>query len=323
MCIRKGVQFIMMEYQEFICTIEQNMKVRLQEEATVTLYTALKNNGTKRQGIMIKIPGAKVSPTIYLEEFYERLKCGICIEEVAESIFDLYSKIKTEVLWDISSLENYEMMREKVAFQLIQTKTNTELLQEVPNREFLDLSIVYYILLESAGNRQETAILLVKNEHIRQWNVCEEMLYKQAIENMAKMFKPCFFTMEQVIKGEGEHETEAGQNLLDMPAIPTTFVPAEEKGMFILTNPSGCFGAACIAYPGVLERIGRILKEDYYLLPSSVHEVVIVSCSYGMESDVMDEIVQSINQKHLTREEILSDHSYIFDVKNQKLIMKQ
>lgn len=93
--------------------------------------------------------------------------------------------------------------------------------------------------------------------------------------------------------------------------------------MYVLSNPIRSLGAACIAYPEVLDMAGKILNDDYYVLPSSIHEVVLVPESKGMEPDEMDAMVMDINETQVEEEEILSNHAYIYERKARRLTMRK
>ena len=66
-------------------------------------------------------------------------------------------------------------------------------------------------------------------------------------------------------------------------------------------------------YPHVLEMIGEILKEDFYILPSSIHEVIILPKSKGIAKEELDAMIQDINHTQVDTEEVLSDHSYLYE----------
>ena len=63
----------------------------------------------------------------------------------------------------------------------------------------------------------------------------------------------------------------------------------------------------------VLEMIGEILKEDFYILPSSIHEVIILPKSKGIAKEELDAMIQDINHTQVDTEEVLSDHAYLYE----------
>ena len=65
--------------------------------------------------------------------------------------------------------------------------------------------------------------------------------------------------------------------------------------------------------------IGQILKNDYYILPSSVHEVIIVPYSEILVCSKLDEMVREINITQVEEEDVLSNHVYLYDRGSGKL----
>ena len=177
------------------------------------------------------------------------------------------------------------------------------------------MSIVFYALLDV--NQQGTATMTVCNQHLESWNVKKEELFSLACENAKRLLPAQLFTMQQAVD-EILHSASGGRkNLLE---------EAQESDgdfMYVLSNPIRSLGAACIAYPEVLDMAGKILDDDYYVLPSSIHEVVLVPESKGMEPDEMDAMVMDINETQVEEEEILSNHAYIYERKARRLTMRK
>lgn len=154
-----------MEYQEFICAIEKKMNERLEGGVKASLYTAVKNNGKVKKGMLIEAPGVNISPTIYLEEFYQHFTDGESMDEIVGDILSFYETIRCGQSWNASRIERYETIRDKIVFKLIHTDKNREILDDIPHMEMLDLSIVFYVLLDIS--QQGTATMTVGNQHMQ------------------------------------------------------------------------------------------------------------------------------------------------------------
>lgn len=304
-----------MEYQEFICAIEKKMNGMLEGGVKASLYTAVKNNGKVKKGMLIEAPGVNISPTIYLEEFYQRFTGGESMDEIVGDILSFYEAIRCGQSWNASRIERYESIRDKIVFKLIHTEKNREILDDIPHMEMLDLSIVFYVLLDIS--QQGTATMTVGNQHMQSWNVTKEQLFSLACENAKRLLPAQLFTMQQAVD-EILHSAHGGKKNLLEGAQGT-----DEDFMYVLSNPIRSLGAACIAYPEVLDMAGKILEDDYYVLPSSVHEVVLVPKSRGMEPQEMDAMVVEINETQVEEEEILSNHAYIYEREARRLTMQR
>ena len=95
-----------------------------------------------------------------------------------------------------------------------------------------------------------------------------------------------------------------------------------ENRMFVLSNQYRHFGAACILYNRVLEDIGNQLNENFYILPSSIHEVIILPEGFSPCEEDLNEMIIDINQTQVSEEEILSNHAYYYDRTERKLTQK-
>ena len=305
-----------MDYTEFVRAVEKMMNQRLGDSERVSSYMAVKNNGTEKRGIMVEKKGVNISPAIYLEEYYECYRNGCSIKDIVDEVMEFYECIRFDEPWDDRRLMSYDGIREKIVFRLVNTEKNREFLRSVPHREIFDLSAVFYVLLEM--NSEGTATMTVKNSHLAQWNADVDMLWEDAVENAKRMLPAELFTMSYAL-GElmngGPHGGGKPENLL-------TGERKRRDRMYVLSNRIRSYGAACAAYPHILNMIGEILKKDYYILPSSVHEVIVVPCFSELDIDELDQMVKEINDTQLDEEDVLSDHAYFVEYRTGKVFVK-
>ncbi|EOS37633.1 hypothetical protein D3Z53_14955 [Lachnospiraceae bacterium] len=303
-----------MTYQEFVCAIEKRMNQKLEGGIKASQYTTVKNNGKVKKGLLIEAPGVNISPTIYLEEFYHRYLDGELVDELVQDILNFYRIVRCDRSMDTNDIEHYDTIQDKIVFKLVHTEKNRELLEGVPHIELLDLSIVFYVLLDV--NSQGTATMTVNNEHLQYWDVTADELLALARKNVTRLLPAELFTMQQAVDEILRAVPGKRKNLL------IESVTEADDFMYVLSNPIRSFGAACIVYPEVLDMAGQVLGEDYYVLPSSVHEVVLVPASKGMKPEDMNAMVTEINQTQVAEEEILSNHAYLYQREARRLVMQ-
>lgn len=303
-----------MTYQEFVCAIEKRMNQKLEGGIKASQYTTVKNNGKVKKGLLIEAPGVNISPTIYLEEFYHRYLDGELVDELVQDILNFYRIVRCDRSMDTNDIEHYDTIQDKIVFKLVHTEKNRELLEGVPHIELLDLSIVFYVLLDV--NSQGTATMTVNNEHLQYWDVTADELLALARKNVTRLLPAELFTMQQAVDEILRAVPGKRKNLL------IESVTEADDFMYVLSNPIRSFGAACIIYPEVLDMAGQVLGEDYYVLPSSVHEVVLVPASKGMKPEDMNAMVTEINQTQVAEEEILSNHAYLYQREARRLVMQ-
>lgn len=264
----------------------------------VKVISNQKLNGDERTALYICSPDTNVSPMIYLETFYEQYLEGETVEMITTQIVTFYQKIKPESFYSTKNIENFEIAKKRLEFKLINAKQNQELLKSIPHRLFLDLAVVYYLLFEK--DEQSIITMQIRNDHMMKWGVSEDELYQIALKKM----KPRFYSIEDIIGQLVKNEID------DIIVYP----------MYVLTNSFKQWGAVSIVYNEVLEIIGDILGNDFYILPSSVHEVIILPCLSGIEKKELDEMIQEINRSAVAPEDILENHSYLYQRKEKRII---
>ncbi len=291
-----------MTYYQFVQTVEQKVSKEIGERVRVSIHTARKYNGVMRRGLLFSEQDGRVSPTIYLEEYYRRFEQGGAMDAVVAEIVKLYGRLRMEKTWEKRTLHDYAELGERIVYRLVNREKNLEMLREMPYIPYLDLAVIFYVLFES--DICGTAAMPVREEHLRQWGVAKEQVCKQARDNTCRLL-PCEFKA--------------------MSSVMAEFMDTEDMGekdiLFVLTNRSRSFGAAAVLYPGELERIGNFLEEDYYVLPSSVHEMLVVRKSAVLGKEPLSEMVKEINETQVAEEEVLSDRAYYYDRARKELVL--
>lgn len=293
-----------MNYQQFICMVEKTVKEKAGGNVGVYVYSSIKNNGKERKGLVLSEEGINISPTIYLEEFYEKYRKGETIEKITNDILRMYDEVRFQNSWEATWIQDYEKIKDKIAYKLISRERNLELLKEVPYLPYLDLAVVFYLVLKL--NQHGAATMLVRYKNMADWGIDVSVLRTQADLNTPAVLPAVFLTMKSVVaEMTGEELTEEN----------------ESDDMYVLSNDVRNYGAGSILYPGLLKQIGSRLEENYYVLPSSVHEVIIIPESASPGRDELEIMIQDINNTQVLPEEILSDGPYYYDRKKRELIL--
>jgi len=291
-----------MKYYEFTETIKNEMKDRLDKSKKVIINPVVKNNGTIYDGLIIIDPIHNISPTIYLNSYYHRYEDGVSMEDIIEDIMKTYEEYMPEEDFDISLFKDFEKAKERIIMKVVNTKNNEELVDEAPNVPFNDLSIIFCVAVSDFMN--EVATILIKKEHLQFWGIEEDELYKIAMENTPKLLPYIFRNMEDVLPD------------FEMP-FP------KEMEMYILTNQIKIIGAATIAYEGLLEHIAQELNDNFYIIPSSIHEVLIIPEKSIKEKYTFKEfyeMIEEVNVTQLTEEEVLSNNVYFYIKSDSRII---
>lgn len=286
-----------MNYQEFIETIKDRMKAEVPPEFRVTLQPILKNNGTSYDGLIIIDPILNISPTIYLNPYYHRYLNGVSMEDIFDDILKTYQENLPSEDFDISVFKDFAKASGRIIMKLVNTERNQLLLKDVPSVPFYDLSIIF--MCSVSDYLDEYATILIHNQHLTLWGITTEELYQIAMKNTPFLLKYNFDKMEKIL-----------EHLIDKP-LP--FV--SDLDMYLLTNELRIHGATCLVYPKLLQKISNRLEDNLIIIPSSIHEVLIIPEKTSLESYNLEDyraLIEEVNETQLTDDEVLSDHAYLY-----------
>lgn len=300
---------IIMEMKEFAEKICTAMTKVLGEGYEVKLQEIQKNNGVRLQGLLILTEDRNVSPTIYLKPFWEAYEGGVTLAELVKKILQIYREDTPGECVDMSFFKEFERVKGRICYRLIHAKQNQELLSQIPHIPFLDLAICFYYAYE--GEVLGSGTITIYNTHVSMWHTDTEELMRLAQRNTPQLFAWECNSMEAVMRRLfTEHEQTTGEVMLEEREQELLFhnVPME-----ILSNERRSFGAACILYPDLLERLAEKMDANLFILPSSVHEVILLPDSGAEDAGQLKKMIGEVNHTQLEPEEVLSDSLYYFD----------
>lgn len=296
-----------MEYKKFVEYIKKNTEYIAGEGGNVTINHVIKNNGCEMDGLVIMEKGKDIAPTIYLEGFYEEYTRGEDIRNIIRQIETVYEENKNNVTFDVNILKQFETIKDKIVYKVVNYRSNEKLLEQVPHKKILDLAVVFYCLLDKEYGKSATA--LIYNNNLKNWKVTIDDVYKAALKNTPDLLHCRISSMAALFEKCGVNVDGKDIDLRD-------YVPSD---MYILTNETKLNGAACILYENVLYDFAQKLGEDLYILPSSVHEVILLPKLSVFEKDELVNMVREVNTEGVAAEEVLSDHVYEYN-RTQRLI---
>uniref|UniRef100_UPI004055EC48 DUF5688 family protein n=1 Tax=Acetatifactor sp. TaxID=1872090 RepID=UPI004055EC48 len=242
-----------MGIKEFAEEVKERLTGKIEGISEIEIKHVLKNNSVTLWALLFKDEKSNITPTIYLEPFYARYEEGAEMDDIVTMIAKSYQESRINEQVDFAFFKDWEIIKSRVAYRLINRDRNTELLEKLPHKDVLDLAKVYYVAVQECGGS-----ILIYNTHLEMWGVDAEELDAVAEENTPTLCPVCVKSMWDVVEEMmGELRTEK-ENV--------------DTDMLIMTNPNKVHGAAAILYPGSMEQMAERLQSNFYILPTSIHE---------------------------------------------------
>lgn len=296
-------------YDSFVANIMEMVKVKMGKDYTAQIYKITKNNSLELDSLILQKAGKNFASNIYLKPYYQAYLDGASMEEIAEKICSIHHNCSLPIL-DKEFDFTFETIKKNVVYRLTNYQRNTKLLKKVPHLKFLDLAITFHCLVHHKQDGIGT--IRITNDHISRWKVTIEDLEKLAAENTRNLFPPTIRSMEEVIQTMMSESNGNNEDYAEEAMNEIIRNKENSKRMYVLANSHGINGATCLLYSDVLKNFSNHLKSDLFILPSSIHEVILIPFDYTIDKDMLKNMVVDVNQNHVAREEVLSDQVYYF-----------
>ena len=302
----------MMDVKNFTEKMKDEVKLHLPEDVRGSVIIddveVVKMNDQKLHGLTFRIPGSDAAPTLYINEMYEAYKNGADIRLLASEMANMYSASRNVASPPEVDL-SYDKVSDKLTVRLLEKKRNREFLMTMPYVSVgHGLAVIADINMgEDRGGEWRVAI---NNSVLESLGVDKETLFADAMKSSVIVEPPTLTDMTNALFSPEK------VNLLDRDE---PLAPDEIGGMYVLTNTSGSLGAAALFYPDVKEKTAELLGSDYYILPSSTHEVIIVPDAPGIKAEELCDMVKQANRTVVDEKDILSDNVYHYSKDDRRL----
>ena len=286
-----------MKYQEFVTYVKEHIldEMKIEEGAKVVINTIVKNNAVTLDGLCIKRPNEMVTPTIYLNPYYDDYLSGKPIRYILGDIVNRYEEGIDAIPIENTDIATFDTVKNHIIVRLVNYEKNKEQLQDCPHIPFMDLAITFRWVAHQ--DEQGVASALISKKEQTKWSVSTEELLKIGMHNTISLFPSCIKNLQELLE---EYYCEEFQT----DSIMT---------LYVITNRNGINGATCILYPKLLQNFANQMESDLYILPSSVHEVIVVLAKeVDGGGQQLENLVREVNENVVSATEILSDHVYYY-----------
>lgn len=287
------------------------VRARVGEGVTVNLLSVMKNNNTMLNALQFNRKGSNVGVVIYYDDHYRDFLAGKKMGGIVSVICEEY-RAAEERLPDRAG-EKAEMIRcfravkERIVYTLIGAGTNEELLKGIPHIRVLDMAAVFSVLLPD-GNGANMSIR-VTNELMDRWGTGDSEVPAAAVRNTPALLPPTFRSMRDTLLGMLAGQTDED----DKKRLTVQIMQEKEEPMYVLTNRECMNGAGAILYRDELKRCADSLGSSLVILPSSIHEMIILQKKEDTDLDMLRRMVRDINLSEVREQDRLTDSVYVYE----------
>lgn len=281
------------------------------------LHTITKNNGIVLDGITLLNKGENAGPNVYLNTYFESYQMGKPLNVILDEIIECHNRAKEDTTIDVVDILDFNLIKDKIVVRLVNYEKNEEQLRECPHKKFLDLAITFRYL--ASKDAMGLASSLIFNKEFEHWNIDLEDLYQLALFNTMREFPWQMDSLVKVVSecfGERLPDELREQFRDDVRSIEQM---ESRVNMYVLTNDVGLNGATSILYDNVIKNFAKVQDCNIFILPSSVHEVMLVPENAETEPEFLQELVIEANQSAVGLIDLLSNQVYYYDRKSEQI----
>ncbi|MBO4697432.1 MAG: hypothetical protein J5643_09165 [Lachnospiraceae bacterium] len=322
LCPNSGENYVVLDFTNFCEELKRRVEEQV-EGCEAELRSIVKNNGTEFRSITIRKAGETVLPTIYLEAFYREYKRGMPLGKVVEELVEVYEKNRNP--WPEGLDFSFGGIRDKIGFRVVNYEKNRKMLETMPYLKLDEWAVCFECVVSREGGN--VGAVRVDERMQKEWNISTEQLTGLAVKNTFRLIPSKVEPIEDVLAGlllsevsgqceDGEDSEEKARELVD-----TVLDQKNRKGlpMYVLSNILNHYGATSILNIPFMDKVREKLKEDFYILPSSVHELILIPVSEAPCEEKLLNMVREVNMKEVPEEDFLADGVYRYGTLRSKM----
>lgn len=286
-----------MTFEEFTDAVVKGIPDYLTqyEIEQIRLEQITKNNGVVYTGMLICLRSEALSPNLYLEYYYSVYRQGHDIEEILSLLRDDFIGARNRIDAEAYLRADAGNVRERIFLKLIHYKKNEKMLAECPYIPFHDLAVTFRYLVQEEEDKIASAI--VKTTDMERWKLTTEELYELAKTNTKRIFPVMLKSMTELMNEE----------------LAVSEFSFGDIGLHVLTNTRRVNGAVYMLFKEVLASFAEKHDCNFYILPSSIHEVLLMPEHLVPDVRYLKDTVHDVNACAVSETEYLSDHVYYYD----------
>lgn len=290
----------MMNKKEFTETIMVRLAERCPDFSFETT-NVIKRNDEKLIGIIGRTSHA-LCPTVYVEPFYQNYRQGMSADEVIDRMAEIFWQEHLSVKSELSirnNMEDFEKIKDRLIIVLSSLDMNEQWLKDKCYRPFLNLAATVGILVDV--DETSNSIIHVKEKMLDMWNVTFEYIFEVAKENS-------FIESNILFK-----------DIYDVLTLDGISLDADASLLYVATNLHNFMGANLLMNNSFLYEIAEKLQDSFYIIPSSVHELLVLPACQVQDIEGLNLLIQNINDTEVILSDRLSYTLYYYDCTTHKV----
>lgn len=284
------------------------------DNAHLRIEEVIKGNDLRLTGVMIHENDSNITPTIYIDRFIDRAEDGEDFHDLAQTIADRFMEARKEKFetFDLNRVTDFNEIKDRLVTKIINKDMSRDYLADIPYKEFGDLAIITQIKLDAKEGSQ--ASITIRDEMLKRWDVDFDDVVNIATNNDLTKSTPRLYPMTNVLSS-----LMFGEDFEQNEFLPET--KAETNPMYVFGTEDKVNGAKLLNQPKLLEQIADFLESDLILLPSSVHEIIVVPDNGSMhfDTDELTNMIGEINTNEVMPDDVLSGHPMFYS-KDEKVL---
>ncbi len=311
-----------MNYQDFCNEVKIAVQASLGDDHKVRLEQTDKLNGLTLISLVILKKGETVTPNIYLEAYYSEYQISRQISVIAEKIISIYKTADKKPVLSTCLLSDFNTVKDQLYYKLINQEKNIAFLKNVPHIKWMDLAVIFCILVKK--DSEGIGSITVNNDLMERWRVTVDTLYSTASSNTPLLFESMVKPMDEIIKTlvfnqDPKFGDDNYDDTLMADIVQVQHTRNHNQSMYVAGNKSGLNGAAWLLQMNEVHNLSKSLGNDLFILPSSIHEVIVVPFTKDISQNDLYQMVREVNATQVAPEEFLSDNVYLYKMEDDTL----
>lgn len=291
------------EYEEFVENLRQSLLERLGLKEKQIYFEERDENGMTPNGDRLFVEcsasaAGKEVCGIHTEEMYEDYLDGVSLEQIVKTVESEIRKLKEAGFFEkTKNLNDYEKIKEDLFIRLLNRKLHKKELSKAIYRVIGDIALVLYMQVGCVNGRISS--MKIRRENLEEWGLDETAVFDAALSNTSLISPPRIYLWENLVYNP-EYEGEC-------------FMDPDQEVTMKTDNVGNCLstarrtnGAVAIFLPGVAKRLADLMNADFYLVFTSIHEVMVHNADYAYPED-LERILRDTLREATPEEDFLTD----------------